>query len=106
MDLVLLSHGDLSHLGLFAYAHSRWNLSAPAYASIPVQAMGRMAVVAEMQDVLDEENLPSPEEAASSSLPTSKPIATRHEIISAFDTISTLRYSEPIALGGNGVESC
>lgn len=111
MDLILFSHGDLAHFGLYPFAHARWKLTAPAYASIPVQAMGRMAVVEELEDISAEEfvaprkvvvdgedDAMAVDEAQPE--PDGKAVATRQEVNGAFDAISTLRYSEPIHLSG------
>ncbi|KAJ6598875.1 beta-lactamase-like protein [Mycena vulgaris] len=57
VDLVLLSHGDLAHCGLYAYAYSRWNLKAPTYTSLPVQAMGRIATTEDIEGIRDEEDI-------------------------------------------------
>jgi len=98
VDLVLLSHGDLAHAGLYAYAHARWGLKAPAYTTIPVQAMARIATLEDVegtrdeQDVLDEE---SPTESASQ-----KYIATANQVHEAYDAVNTLRYSQPTHLQG------
>ncbi|KAG8918663.1 hypothetical protein FRC01_001733 [Tulasnella sp. 417] len=102
VDLVLFSHGDTAHLGLYPYAHAKWKLAAPAYASIPVQAMGRMAVTEELKDLaLEQQVLPPTDASAEEEQPhTEKYVATPHEILEAFEAVSTLRYSEPIHLGG------
>ncbi|KAJ3518061.1 hypothetical protein NLJ89_g102 [Agrocybe chaxingu] len=57
IDLVLLSHGDLAHCGLYPWAHARWGLKAPAYTTLPVQAMGRIAVTEDVEGVRDEEDI-------------------------------------------------
>ncbi|KIO32800.1 hypothetical protein M407DRAFT_211516 [Tulasnella calospora MUT 4182] len=102
VDLVLFSHGDTAHLGLYPYAHAKWKLAAPAYASIPVQAMGRMAVTEELKDLsLEQQVLPPTDTSEEGEEPhTEKYVATPHQILEAFEAVSTLRYSEPIHLGG------
>ncbi|KAL9934138.1 hypothetical protein V8E36_007220 [Tilletia maclaganii] len=45
IDLLLLSHSTLSHLGLYAYARARLGLRCPVYATMPVQAMGKLTVM-------------------------------------------------------------
>jgi cleavage and polyadenylation specificity factor subunit 2 len=57
VDVVLLSHGDLLHSGLYAYAYSRWGLKAPAYTSLPVQAMARIAVTEDVEGLRDEQEV-------------------------------------------------
>jgi cleavage and polyadenylation specificity factor subunit 2 len=64
VDLVLLSHGDLSHSGLYPYAYSRWGLKAPAYSTLPVQAMARIAATEETDGIRDEEDVGSTGEQA------------------------------------------
>jgi cleavage and polyadenylation specificity factor subunit 2 len=119
IDLVLLSHGDLAHVGLYPYAYSRWNLKSPAYTTLPVQAMGRIAVtedvegIREAEDVGDEKEhmqeqvdgttqmregsrSPSPKGDA----PKGKYVATLIEVQDAFDSVNTLRYSQPTHLQG------
>ncbi|EIW82350.1 hypothetical protein CONPUDRAFT_54247 [Coniophora puteana RWD-64-598 SS2] len=118
VDLVLLSHGDLSHCGLFAYAYSRWGLKAPVYSTLPVQAMGRIATTEDVDGLRDEgihdpeneqdfdeehkeenenEEGFSTEQKEHTSI---KFIATMQEVHEAFDSINTLRYSQPTHLQG------
>ncbi|KAJ7929959.1 beta-lactamase-like protein [Mycena leptocephala] len=119
VDLVLLSHGDLAHCGLYAYAYSRWNLKAPTYTSLPVQAMGRIATTEDIEGIRDEEDVgdedenPNQEEdtvmdsgVGSPSPPVNrdklkgKYVATLNEVQEAFDSVNTLRYSQPTRLQG------
>ncbi|KAI0265838.1 beta-lactamase-like protein [Gloeopeniophorella convolvens] len=126
IDLVLLSHGDLAHSGLYPYAYSRWGLKAPAYSTLPVQAMARIAATEEVEAIRDEEDVGGPDENAAPTdeehLPDAmdvsldgqphgdpdsgrhpvkgKYIATSQEVHDAFDVINTLRYSQPTHLSG------
>ncbi|KIL70193.1 hypothetical protein M378DRAFT_96579 [Amanita muscaria Koide BX008] len=118
VDLVLLSHGDLEHVGLYPYAYSRWNLKAPAYSTLPVQAMGRIAVSEDVEGIRDEEDVQdtasqtdqddqmTPEENDAQTPPEKgestrhKYIATLAEVHDAFDHLNTLRYSQPTHLQG------
>ncbi|KZT29349.1 hypothetical protein NEOLEDRAFT_593368 [Neolentinus lepideus HHB14362 ss-1] len=115
IDLVLLSHGDLAHSGFYAYAYSRWGLKAPAYTTLPVQAMGRVAAAEDVDGVRDEEdvgdNLDKQEGednamdmTADSELLKEKNgkkyIASVQEVHEAFDSINVLRYSQPCHLQG------
>jgi len=121
VDLVLLSHGDLGHAGLVPYAYSNWNLRAPSYCTLPVQAMARMAVVDqvealraeedvdggadEKQDTLANDIEPAEEQAVRhNKSKTSKCVATVKEVHEAFDSFTTLRYSQPTHLQGQSVE--
>ncbi|KAI0068508.1 hypothetical protein BV25DRAFT_1791984 [Artomyces pyxidatus] len=127
IDLVLLSHGDLAHSGLYAYAYSRWGLKAPAYSALPVQAMARIAATEEAEGIRDEEDVGSAlddqkpdgeidQERGTSmdeqedgqpdmepkppSSKTGKYVASPQEVHDAFDSINTLRYSQPTHLSG------
>ncbi|KAF5388054.1 hypothetical protein D9615_000560 [Tricholomella constricta] len=119
IDLVLLSHGDLAHTGLYPYAYSRWGLKAPAYTTLPVQAMGRIAVSEDVEGIRDEEDVDDEDEAKSqqesgaielAERPSTPPpktegkkgkyVATLTEVQDAFDSINTLRYSQPTHLQG------
>lgn len=67
--------------------------------------MGRMAVVEEREGIASEEALPISKPQVDGQEPEEEPntvkrIASRDEILNAFDAVSTLRYSEPIQLGG------
>ncbi|KAG6821557.1 hypothetical protein H0H93_000066 [Arthromyces matolae] len=120
IDLVLLSHGDLAHTGLYPYAYSRWGLKAPAYTTLPVQAMGRIAVSEDVEGIRDEEDVRVEEEDESkhesnglgldeehspppppkTETKRGKYVATLTEVQDAFDSINTLRYSQPTHLQG------
>ncbi|KAF8195690.1 beta-lactamase-like protein [Mycena galopus ATCC 62051] len=119
VDLVLLSHGDLAHCGLYAYAYSRWNLKAPTYTSLPVQAMGRIATTEDIEGIRNEEDVGDDQDAEpplnesgeslmddERSAPVNrdklkgKYVATLSEVQEAFDFVNTLRYSQPTRLQG------
>lgn len=44
VDAVLITHGDVAHLGALPYAYARLGLRAPVYATLPVCKMGQMAL--------------------------------------------------------------
>lgn len=121
IDLVLLSHGDLAHCGLYPWAYSRWGLTAPAYTTLPVQAMGRIAVTEDIEGIRSEiavdieepekEETEKPDEGMGVEEPleekpkptmgaNGKCVPTLIEVQDAFDIINTLRYSQPIHLQG------
>ncbi|KAJ7228484.1 beta-lactamase-like protein [Mycena pura] len=119
VDLVLLSHGDLAHCGLYAYAYSRWNLKAPTYTSLPVQAMGRIATTEDIEGIREQEDVGdegealnqdteslldsgdgSPKPTVNSDKLEGKYVATLNEVQEAFDSVNTLRYSQPTRLQG------
>ncbi|KAJ8086856.1 hypothetical protein PM082_005681 [Marasmius tenuissimus] len=119
-----MSHGDLAHSGLYAYAYSRWGLKAPAYTTLPVQAMARIASMEEVETIRDEQDVGdevekpraneldemdvTPDEHSSEDASkqeakantTGRFIATSREVQDAFDTVNTLRYTQPAHLQG------
>jgi cleavage and polyadenylation specificity factor subunit 2 len=133
VDLVLLSHGDPAHSGLYPYAYSRWGLKAPTYSTLAVQAMARIAATEEAEGIRDEEHLGNSEEQATPSirdgeslqgasnasqesyselgsysqsrLSKGKYVATPQEVHDSFDAVSTLRYSQPAHLSGKTEEA-
>ncbi|PCH41479.1 cleavage and polyadenylation specificity factor subunit [Wolfiporia cocos MD-104 SS10] len=125
VDLVLLSHGDLAHSGLYSYAYAHWGLKAPAYTTLPVQAMARIAATEDVEGIRDEQDLGDKEEkkveekndtpdaegrvstASSESTPVPETrhwkgryVATIQEVHDAFDAVNVLRYSQPCHLQG------
>ena len=114
IDLVLLSHGDLAHIGLYPYAHARWRLHAPVYASLPVQNLGRITLTEESESIratqeVDDDDEPEPPTTTGDEATDIQPeseakrrplVATPAEIITAFDSITALRYSQPAHLAG------
>lgn len=118
MDLVLLSHGDLSHSGFYPYAYANWGLTAPTYTTLPVQAMARVAASEDVDGIRDEQDV---EDGASEQQPEDVPgspasdhppaspisqakkrryIATSQQVIEAFESVNVLRYSQPCHLQG------
>lgn len=115
VDLVLLSHPDIAHVGLFPYAHAKYGLRAPAYASLPVQGMGRVAVLDNIENIRSEEPVEDPanSDSALAGLDTALPVfgvtpdpskqrkvASVKEVNDAFDSLHVLRYSQPAHLQG------
>ncbi|KAH9998248.1 beta-lactamase-like protein [Russula vinacea] len=119
---------DLPHSGLYPYAYSRWGLKAPAYSTLPVQAMARIAATEEVDGIRDEEDVGGAEEQATLGndgdvpmrdpsnssqdgqpeegslpqpyVPKGKYVATPQEVHDSFDAVNTLRYSQPAHLSG------
>ena len=128
IDLVLLSHGDLAHSGLYPYASAHWGLTAPCYTTLPVQAMARIAATEDVEGIRDEqafgeevvekaeaehevhehvegeetseepEHSDEPQDPSPSKL--KKYVATVQEVHDAFDAVNVLRYSQPCHLQG------
>ncbi|CCJ29043.1 unnamed protein product [Pneumocystis jirovecii] len=86
-DLILFSHSDVSHVGSFVHGfkHSGWH-DVPIYATLPIFNMGRVTMSDCYKNIMD------------------NTISTK-DIDNAFDSIITLRYSQPISLSGklNGI---
>ncbi|KLO18053.1 cleavage and polyadenylation specificity factor subunit [Schizopora paradoxa] len=103
IDLVLLSHGDLPHSGLFAYAYAHWGLRAPAYSSLPVQAMAKIAVQEDIESIRHQEATDEPtpsEETKEPAVQNKKYIASLKDVFEAFEAMNTLRFSQPTHLQG------
>jgi hypothetical protein len=59
---------EIFHIpGLYPYAYSRWGLKAPAYSTLPVHAMTRIAATEEADGICDEADAGGVEEQAVSS---------------------------------------
>ncbi|ETS62224.1 hypothetical protein PaG_03801 [Moesziomyces aphidis] len=103
IDLVLLSHSSLDHLGLYAYAYAKLGLRCLVYATMPVQSMGKLTVLEATQTWRNEVDIDA-EEAASNkagSLASKRRcLATTAEIEDAFEHIKTVRYMQPTHLEG------
>ncbi|KAI8068327.1 beta-lactamase-like protein, partial [Gongronella butleri] len=84
-DVVLFSHSDLVHLGAYAYAKHHLGLACPAYATVPVVNMGKMCLYDVYQSKANEMEFDT---------------FTLEDVDNAFDKITPLRYSQPIALPG------
>lgn len=95
IDLVLLSHSSLDHLGLYAYAHARLGLRCQVYATMPVQSMGKLTVLEAIQTWRSEVDIEN------ESLSTEhRCLATVDEVEEAFEEIKTVRYMQPTHLEG------
>ncbi|KAK9476182.1 beta-lactamase-like protein [Lipomyces japonicus] len=86
IDLILLTHATVSHLGAFAYAYKHFPGfdSIPVYATLPVINMGRMVTI----------------DAYATAWFTSRPSEPFQisEVDSIFDKIHTLKYSQQFSL--------
>lgn len=109
IDLVLLCHSTLSHLGLYAYARAHFGLTAPCYSTLPTSTMGRLTVLEAVLALRSERSIgdavrleKGQEGGAAHDLENDKHfcIATAEEVDAAFEHISTLRYLQPTQLDG------
>lgn len=96
IDLVLLSHSSLDHLGLYAYAHAKLGLRCQVYATMPVQSMGKLTVLEAIQTWRSEVDI----EKETTSGSTRRCLATADEVEEAFEEIKTVRYMQPTHLEG------
>lgn len=57
VQLVLLSHSTIHHVGLYAYAKARLGLHCPAYAALPTASMGRLVTLEAAVTISNESDL-------------------------------------------------
>ncbi|EPQ30383.1 uncharacterized protein PFL1_01909 [Pseudozyma flocculosa PF-1] len=102
IDLVLLSHSSLSHLGLYAYAYARLGLRCLVYATMPVQSMGKLTVTEAVEAWRTEVDIDRErtELEATGGLADRRCIPTLDEVDEAFEAIKTVRYLQPTHLEG------
>ncbi|KAJ1647078.1 hypothetical protein LPJ64_001473 [Coemansia asiatica] len=85
VDAVLLSHPDAAHVGAYPLAYSRYGMTCPAYATQAVGMMGRLC----MLDIA--KSLKAREDFI---------LFDEKDVNQAFDNITPLQYSQPMALSG------
>lgn len=85
IDVVLISHSDLPHLGAYAYARGHLGLQCPVYSTVPVVNMGKMCMYDIYQSKANEMEFTT---------------FSLEDVDNAFDKITSLRYSQPFALPG------
>ncbi|UZJ57241.1 hypothetical protein CBS101457_006561 [Exobasidium rhododendri] len=113
IDLVLLCHSTLSHLGLYAYARSHFGLTAPCYSTLPTATMGRLTILEAITAIRSERETQDTgsqhktgKEKRGDALDSLQDfdkhfcIANAEEVDAAFDQINTLRYLQPTQLEG------
>jgi len=86
---VLLSHGDLAHLGAVPYACAKLGLAAAVFATVPVHRMGQMALY-------------DAHEAAVQRAPFD--CFSLDDVDAAFDRFTQVRYLQRFTLPGSTVE--
>ncbi|CEH15349.1 mRNA cleavage and polyadenylation factor II complex, subunit CFT2 (CPSF subunit) [Ceraceosorus bombacis] len=105
IDLVLLCHSTLSHLGLYSYAWAQLGLKCPAFATLPVSSMGRLTVLEAVAGWYSELGSPT-EKIGRDECTTSEHARIRRCLTSpssieeSFDHIRTVRYLQPTSLDG------
>lgn len=120
IDLVLLSHSTMAHVGLYAYARKHFGLTAPCYATLPTATMGRLSImeaVASLRGEIDFAKGNDEEDGDRSGKLDDAEVAKEHsqgkraddkhwcvadpaDVNDAFEHISTLRYLQPTQLEG------
>ncbi|KAJ3410272.1 cleavage and polyadenylation specificity factor subunit 2 [Chytridiales sp. JEL 0842] len=85
VDAVLLSHGDLDHLGAYPYCVSKLGLLCPVYSTLPVHDLGHMAMYDALHAKKNSEEYDG---------------FTYQDVDNAFEKITLLRYSQPASLSG------
>ncbi len=91
IDMVLLSHPDIMHLGSLPHAFARLGMACPVYGSLPVKQMGELC----LRDAL--KSCPGGERAQA---------FTEYDIRMTFERVTALNYSQEIRVSegkGKGV---
>lgn len=95
IDLVLLSHSSLDHLGLYAYAYAHLGLRSLVYATMPVQSMGKLTVLEAVQTWRSEVDI---EQESKESASSRRCLPTLEQIEEAFEAVKVVRYMQPTHL--------
>jgi cleavage and polyadenylation specificity factor subunit 2 len=85
IDAVLVSHAEMSHIGGYASAVSKFGLNCPCYATIPCHDMGLQL----MRDYIKSKLQQSEWDELS-----------LDDVENSFKKMNLLRYSQPFSLGG------
>ncbi|CAM9352390.1 unnamed protein product, partial [Ectocarpus fasciculatus] len=87
IDLVLISHPDLEHLGGLPYAFGKLGMRAKVYATLPVWKMGQMAVYDAYISRTHEGNFQ---------------VFDLDDVDAAFARFKTLKFSQHLTFSGRG----
>ncbi|KAJ3434674.1 cleavage and polyadenylation specificity factor subunit [Anaeramoeba flamelloides] len=87
IDLVLLSHSDLAHIGALPYLICKLGLKAPVYSTLPVALMGKLTLEEVLISVLQERAFD---------------LFTFEDILQAFKQINLLKFSQQFDLTEQG----
>lgn len=88
IDCILISHGDLDHIGAYAYAYSKLGITCPCYTTIPTHNMGSLSLIEALESLLDTREFN---------------IFSVDDVETAFEHVVQLRYSQPVSLTGNSI---
>jgi len=100
IDLVIISHPDIEHLGALPYVVGKLGLSVPILATLPVWRMGQMFMYAAWMERWGA-SITSGGKAADASASMPPPFTLDH-IDRAFDQIRQMKYSETMRLTDKG----
>ena len=89
VDIVLISHCDVEHLGALAYAMKHFELRAPVYATLPVSKMGQMFMYDAYENAARHATEPFE-------------LFDLDDVDRAFKRFIELKYSQVVKLGGKG----
>ncbi|EEY70242.1 cleavage and polyadenylation specificity factor subunit, putative [Phytophthora infestans T30-4] len=88
IDLVLVSHLDLAHMGALPYAMGKLGLSAPVYGTLPVHRMGQIALYDAFQ--------------AKTKHDSDFSLFSLDDVDLVFERFKQLKYSEKLTLTSSG----
>ncbi|KAJ9059871.1 hypothetical protein DSO57_1036979 [Entomophthora muscae] len=112
VDVILLTHPTLTHIGGYVRFHNRYIQTAtaaatstahsiPVYATIPLQNMGRMLMLDLYHAQQAATTATNEQKLSTTEAEAEEGDLTQATIRAAFDHITPLRYSQPINLSGN-----
>lgn len=88
IDLVLISHLDLAHMGALPYAIGKLGLKAPIYGTLPVHRMGQIALYDAYQAKMKSDGDGAP--------------FSLDDVDAVFENFKQLKYSEKLTLTSSG----
>ncbi|KAJ0402573.1 hypothetical protein P43SY_006812 [Pythium insidiosum] len=88
IDLVLISHPDLAHMGALPYAIGKLGLNAPVYGTLPVHRMGQIALYEAL--------------LAKTRRDGTFELFTLDDVDAVFERFKQLKYSEKLTLTSSG----
>lgn len=87
IDLVLISHYDMAHMGALPYAMGKLGLKAPIYGTLPVFRMGQITMYDAFQAKVKHEDFD---------------LFSLDDIDAVFENFKQLKYSEKLTLTSSG----
>lgn len=88
VDLVLISHLDMAHMGALPYAMGKLGLNAPVYGTLPVHRMGQIALYDAFQ--------------AKTKNDSDFALFSLDDVDAVFEKFKQLKYSEKLTLTSSG----